>query len=404
MYTIRSDDSTKSKRLVVLVVLGVFVLAAIAGLYWHFVMRSQDAPSTVSAPETVQQEQAAPPVQYSDNLQRRAGEELQDYLQWLDQNDVKGYIGEFGWPEGADHAQWSGVAEAWLSTIRSTDIWTTAWAAGSRWSANYPLRVYTAVAGTDGLSIAGPQAAQLEAFWGADNRQGLHGVNVAGMEFGTNVSAKNRGVAGQDYFYEPAESYTYLAQHGVKLVRIPVRWERVQHTLFGPLDAAEMSAITAALDAAQANGIQVVLDLHNYGVYADGKTQLKLGSNGLSADALSNFWGAMTQQVGNHAAVVGYSIMNEPHGLWPGTKPVDAAKKWETLTQQVVTSLRGVGFDGTICVPGYDWSSLARWTDNHAKAWITDPQNNIRYEAHHYWDSDGSGKYAQPYSDELAGT
>lgn len=381
-----------------LAILAGMALALITGAYWYLAVRHQNGPTT---PDTTQREQIQS-VRTENAVQRRTSDQLHKYLQWLQDNNVQGYIGEYGWPSGADERQWAEVAQIWLQQLEGTNVWTTAWAAGSRWGTDYPLSIYTAPTGTDDISIIGPQASQLETFWKTDDRKGLHGVNVAGMEFGTNISVKNRGVAGRDYFYEPAVSYAFLAQHGVKLVRLPLQWERVQPKLSGSLDAAELSAIRGALDAAAAHGIQVVLDLHNYGAYADGKSQLKLGSSGLTADALSNFWSAMTQQFGGHSAVVGYSIMNEPHDLWPSSKPADAAKKWEVLTQQVVSSLRAAGYSGTICVPGYDWSSLARWTDNHAKAWIKDPQNNIRYEAHHYWDADGSGKYTKSFTQELA--
>lgn len=378
-------------------VAALVLLAGSVATYWYTEVRS----GSVAPNARPDQSQQIELVQADNAVQKRVSQQLRDYLQWLQDNNVQGYIGEYGWPSGADAAQWSAVAQVWFKQLGSADVWTTAWAAGSKWGPDYPLTIYTAATGTDGLSQSGPQAAALEAFWQSGNRQGLQGINVAGMEFGNNVSATNRGAAGQDYFYEPAQSYAFLAQHGVRLVRIPVLWERLQPKLFGPLDVTEMRAVSAALDAAQANGIQAVVDLHNYGAYADDKSQLKLGSSGLSADALSNFWGAMTQQVGTHPALAGYSIMNEPHDLWPGSKPADAAKKWESLTQQIVTSLRAAGFDGTICVPGYDWSSLARWRGNHPAAWIKDPKNNVRYEAHHYWDTDGSGRYAASFADEL---
>lgn len=374
----------------------VATVIVIAAVYWAAAVRHAASP----APETPSgQPPAVLTVSFDNPVQQRAAQQLHDYAQWLQGNNAKGYIGEFGWPAGTDTSDWSGVAQKWLDQLGTTDMWATAWAAGSKWPTDYPLLVYGSSDGT-GLNQTGPHSSLLEPFWRSPDRRGMYGINIAGMEFGENISTKNRGTAGQDYFYEPAVSYAYLAQQGVKLVRLPVQWERVQPKLFGPLDDNELAAITTALEAAAANDIQVIIDLHNYGTYNDGKTQLKLGSSGLNASALGNFWNTMTQKVGSHTALAGYSLMNEPHDLWPTVKPAEAAKKWEELTQQVVTAIRGAGYDGTLFVPGYDWSSLARWRDNHPKAWIKDPQNNIRYEAHHYWDTDGSGRYTTSFANE----
>ena len=35
------------------------------------------------------------------------------------------------------------------------------------------------------------------------------------------------------------------------------------------------------------------------------------------------------------------------------------------------------------------------------RAWIDDPAGNVRYEAHHYWDADGSGTYQQSYKADV---
>jgi hypothetical protein len=35
-------------------------------------------------------------------------------------------------------------------------------------------------------------------------------------------------------------------------------------------------------------------------------------------------------------------------------------------------------------------------------AWVSDPADSIRYEAHHYWDGDNSGRYRRSYAEEVA--
>ena len=52
-------------------------------------------------------------------------------------------------------------------------------------------------------------------------------------------------------------------------------------------------------------------------------------------------------------------------------------------------------------VQGYEWAGAQRWPANHPTAWISDPANNVRYEAHHYWDRDNSGAYRKGYAAEV---
>lgn len=334
---------------------------------------------------------ARPAAPYANAIEKRVISELHDFGHWLNANEAKGFIGEFGWP--ANDTQWGAVAEGWYQAADSYDIWATAWAGGSWWS-NYPLGFYTR-AGKGGLDTAAPGAAIIERY--AVNKYGdRRGINLAGMEFGTAVPGK----VGIDYFYEPASSFAFLADRSINTIRLPFRWERVQPTLAGPLVKGEVTAIRAMLDAAQAQDIGVILDLHNYGAYQRGGTELKLGDGILTQDHLADVWVKLYEALGKHPAVVGYGIMNEPHDLPNGTHATPA-KNWEAASQTVVAALRQAGSKQTIMIAGYDWSSLARWSKNHPTAWIEDPAHNIRYEAHHYWDKDGSGAYAQSFDQEV---
>ena len=50
----------------------------------------------------------------------------------------------------------------------------------------------------------------------------------------------------------------------MNLVRLPFRWERLQPQLNQPLDTVELSRVKAFVDAATAEGVTVLLDVHNY--------------------------------------------------------------------------------------------------------------------------------------------
>lgn len=339
-----------------------------------------------------------------DALQERRLDELRGFVDWLDANDAEGYIGEVGWPVGGDG--WEPLGRYWYLLAEQDGLWTTAWAAGSHWPDHYPLVTY-GDGGSGSLDTGSSQGLVIEELQAErvahDAAAARHGVNLAGLEFGTDgaFSSADPGALGTQYFAEPVASYAWLAAHGIDLVRLPVRWERVQPVLGGPLDAAHVATVTAQLDAAAAAGIDVILDLHNYGAYASSDGPLLLGSDALPGDALTDVWLRIARTWGAHPALLGYGLMNEPHDLGGGDER-GAAEAWEGMTQATVTALREAGDGHLLLVAGYDWSSLARWTTTHPDGWITDPDANFRYEAHHYWDAYGAGAYASPYAEELS--
>jgi hypothetical protein len=91
--------------------------------------------------------------------------------------------------------------------------------------------------------------------------------------------------------------------------------------------------------------------------------------------------------------------MNEPASMTPASG-LTAAQTWERASQQAVTSIRATGDTKLVLVPGYNWSGVRRWQTTHPAKWITDTADNIRYEAHHYWDSNASGAYVS-YASEV---
>lgn len=349
-----------------------------------------------------------------DALQQEHIDELRDFIQWLEDNDADGFVGEVGWPSEPDSG-WTTLGEAWYLLADDAGLWTAGWAAGSAWPDEYPLVIY---GGDESLSVGSDQAAVIESFLhprigdtAADGGGGdpgsppevRHGVNIAGLEFGTDegFSHDNPGELGTDYFAEPSASYQWLAGQGIDMVRLPVRWERLQPALDGALDETYVAIVTDQLDAAAAAGIDVILDLHNYGRYLTLGGELLIGSGELDEASLIDVWLRIAATWGDHEAMLGYGLMNEPHDLGEGEED-GAARMWERVTQQILSALRDADDDHLVLVAGYDWSSLARWSSNHPTGWIEDPADNFRYEAHHYWDSDGAGWYPEPYENELA--
>jgi hypothetical protein len=341
-----------------------------------------------------------------DALQARVRAELGVFTGWLAANGVRGYVGEVGWPNNADTNRWNALGAKWYADAAAAGVWTTAWATGEWWGCGYKLSVYvwSSCSTMDGtLDTPRSQAAVIESQGAADNR----GVNVAGGEFGapgpldatSSFSNVNRGVYDQAYHYDLAPSFGYLASRGISLVRLPIRWERVQPSLGGPLDAGEVQRIGAAVSRAQAAGLRVVLDVHNYGAYwlFDGVQGVRrpIGSPSVTIAHFATLWRLLSGSFAGHTGVTGYGLMNEPVGM-------AGAGQWEQASQAAVTAIRQNADAKLILVPGYNWSGAQQWTSQHPAAWITDPFDNVRYEAHHYFDRDNSGAYLHSYAAEVS--
>src|SRR5690606_19864579 len=85
----------------------------------------------------------------------------------------------------------------------------------------------------------------------------LTGVNLAGAEFNTK---KLPGVIFKDYTYPNSKEMAYIAGQGANIIRLPFRWERLQPSLDGAFDAAELKRIQTTVTQAQANDLCVLLD------------------------------------------------------------------------------------------------------------------------------------------------
>lgn len=209
----------------------------------------------------------------------------------------------------------------------------------------------------------------------------LVGVNLAGAEFGTSLPGKYQ----IDYIYPGEADFKRYADLGMKLVRLPFRWERLQPQLNTDLDAAELGRLMAALDHARQHDIQVILDMHNYYRYF-GKL---IASGEVPIAAFADSWRRIAQKVANHPAVHGYGLMNEPHST---------NGKWPEAALAASQAIRQVDRDRWIFVAGDRWSSAFHWQSYNTRLvtdpWMRDPANNLVYEAHLYLDKDYSGTYA----------
>lgn len=219
----------------------------------------------------------------------------------------------------------------------------------------------------------------------------LRGVNLAGAEFG---ATELPGIPGTHFTWNSRRSFSYFAARGLTLIRLPLLWERLQPTPGGPLDLAYLAGLRQAADWAAESGCRLVIELHNFGRYRGYAIDRQYGDAvRVSAVDLANLWVRLSLEFAGHPAVHAYGLMNEPHDM----------TGWKRISQTVVSAIREGGDGKLILIPGDEWSSASRWVEaNGRAAWITDPAGHHAYEAHIYFDSDGSGQYRRSYQAELA--
>ncbi|HBK46263.1 MAG TPA: cellulase [Xanthomonadaceae bacterium] len=209
------------------------------------------------------------------------------------------------------------------------------------------------------------------------------GVNLAGAEFN---SSKRPGTLFKDYTYPAASDYSYFAGQGMNIVRLPFLWERLQPQARGELDAAQLELLKKAVAQAKANGLHLILDVHNYAKYNGTRLdQLDGGSA-----ALADLWTRLAREFGNDRAVI-FGLMNEPNGI--------SATDWAAVAQASINAIRATGASNLILVPGTAYTGAHNWvsggygatTNAQAQDDLHDPLNHYAIELHQYLDANYSG-------------
>jgi endoglucanase len=211
----------------------------------------------------------------------------------------------------------------------------------------------------------------------------FRGVNLAGADFGSTVLP---GILGVHYTYPNKQEVDYFAGKGMNIIRFPVLWERLQRSLYGSLDAAEIQRVDLFVKQVTDRGLQVILDPHNYARY---RGQL-IGSQAVPHAAFANFWWRLADRYKGNPKVI-FGLMNEPHDM--------PMQQWVDAANNAVAAIRAARAANLILVPGNRWSGA--WTWNQADSFgesnaqallkIKDPYNWMWFEAHQYIDRYGSG-------------
>lgn len=217
----------------------------------------------------------------------------------------------------------------------------------------------------------------------------LTGVNLASATFGPEIQpGRDRGRHDREYVYPlstPAyQGHAAFLAAGMNSFRIGFLWERIQPTLDGPLDDAELARLLNTVDKLLEAGAWVILDVHNYARYE----QKIIGTPDVPATAFADLWGKLATRFKDRKRVI-LGLMNEPYGI--------AAKTWVDAANKAIVAIRNAGARQLILVPGINYSSTRHWLDdgNAAQlARIHDPLDYVAFDAHIYLNSTATGQEA----------
>lgn len=210
---------------------------------------------------------------------------------------------------------------------------------------------------------------------------GYTGVNLAGADFGENNLP---GTYNVDYTYPTHTEVDYFVNKGMKIFRLPFRWERLQQQQFEDLDTDELARIDDFVDYATSKGASVLLDPHNYARYYG-----TVIGEGVPDTAFADFWSKLATHYMSNSSVI-FGLMNEPHDM--------SSELWRDDANKAIQAIRKTGATNLILVPGNGWSGAHSWEESSygtpnatVMLKIRDPGNNYAFDVHQYLDSDFSG-------------
>ena len=214
----------------------------------------------------------------------------------------------------------------------------------------------------------------------------LVGINVAGAAF---ASSQIPGKHGTNFFFPPTGYYSKWQQKGITWIRFSIQWERLQPKANGDFDESYARLIDKTLVEAHQNGIEVMLDVHNYGRYYS-----EVVGDDVPIAVYQNLMERIAERWGNNPAVYAYDLMNEPYGA--------ANKHWPAVAQAGIDGVRKHDSKNAVYVEGAQYSSATLWPKlNDELLNLKDPADNIVYSAHMYIDPDSSGSYKQALAADL---
>ncbi|WP_434155038.1 glycoside hydrolase family 5 protein [Pseudomonas sp. JZ134] len=210
----------------------------------------------------------------------------------------------------------------------------------------------------------------------------LVSLNMSGASFAAEVLP---GANGVNYIFPTEQHFKAWSAKGIKTIRFPILWERLQKTTYASFDPTYAGLVTQTLDYAHKYNMRVILDLHNFARY---KNQL-IGSRNVPLDAFRDVTYRMAVAWGSHPALFAYDVMNEPYAT-SGTVA--------SIMQAGINGIRRIDNTHYILVEGENFSSAWLWSSSSSAGLLSvkDPADKILYSAHTYLDDNNSGTYTNP--------
>lgn len=243
-------------------------------------------------------------------------------------------------------------------------------------TASIPRKVKSILAAVALIAGAGAQAETID----------LIGLNIGGAAFSGGIYP---GKFKTNYFF-PAPGYlAKWREKGIRTIRFPIMWERLQWELYEELDEDYARLIDETLKQAAESDVRVILDVHNYARY---KKQV-IGSEHVPISAYQDLLERMAKRWKDHQGLYAYDIMNEPHGV---------DEHWPAAAQAGIDAIRKYDRERPLLIEGNFWSSSYQWPKrNDALLQLKDPADKLIFSAHLYIDKHGSGHYKEPVPDDF---
>src|SRR5574337_142959 len=198
------------------------------------------------------------------------------------------------------------------------------------------------------------------------------GVNLSALEWGETVIP---GTYGTNYTSPTTAEVDYFTGKGMKIIRIPFLWERMQPTLMQPFNTTYRDRVESIVNYATSKaGVFAIVDCHNYHRY-NGNI---VGSTAVPVDSFVNLWTRIGARFATNPRVM-FGLMNEPHDVPGGAAAV------RDHQQAVIDALRAAGYGQYILVSGTQWSGGWTWTTSGnaaAMLSLTDPINRTIFDDH----------------------
>lgn len=175
----------------------------------------------------------------------------------------------------------------------------------------------------------------------------------------------------------------YLKAKGLTTFRVGFSWVHLQPSLMGPFDSTYLAKMDTLVADAKARGEQVAF-VPLPGQYNGND----VATSAVSQAAFNDMWIKLATHYKNETAIWGYDLINEPN----------MGDTWNTnIAPSVIAAIRTVDMTHPIIVPTSTGGYGHYFTSHLAGLPMTDPANNLIYEAHFYFDNPPNGQYVNGY-------